>query len=120
MALGSITITGARSTVVDFSYPYLSVSTVAFVSHQPPLMSKALGLVWPFRDLVWICILATIILFGLLVYLIHLCFGDKRLSLGYCYSHMIKIMLEQSQLLLPRISIKSNLYNICIFRLYQC
>jgi hypothetical protein len=99
MALGSITITGARSTVVDFSYPYLSVSTLAFVSHQPALMSKALGLVWPFGDLVWACNLATLISFGLIVYLIHLLSGDKRLSIGYCYSYMFMIILEQSQFL---------------------
>jgi hypothetical protein len=99
MALGAITITGARSIVVDFSYPYLSVSTLAFVSHQPALMSKALGLVWPFGDLVWACNLATLIFFGLIVYLIHLLSGDKRLSIGYCYSYMFMIMLEQSQFL---------------------
>jgi hypothetical protein len=100
MALGQITITGARSTVVDFSYPYLSVSTVAFASHQPALMSKALGLLWPFNGLVWACIIATFILFGLIVFLIHLLSGDNRLTIGYCYSYTIMIILEQSQFLL--------------------
>jgi hypothetical protein len=96
MAVGGITITGARSAVVDFSYPYLSVHTVAFLSHQPAKMSMALGLLWPFHGLVWTLIIATFILFGLIVYLIHLFLGDKRFSIGNCYLYMIMIILEQS------------------------
>ncbi len=63
IAIGSITITGPRSTVCDFSVSYYDTG-IGFIAHIPRRLSKVSALLRPYQWNVWISLLVTIILSG--------------------------------------------------------
>ena len=53
MAIGSITITGPRLKVVDFSIPYYETGA-GFIANTPRELSKWAALLRPYKLSVWI------------------------------------------------------------------
>jgi hypothetical protein len=55
---------------VDFSYPYQDSPVVSFMSHEPGQLPKAMGLIWPFTENVWISLGVGTIIFALSMFLV--------------------------------------------------
>ena len=100
MAIGAITITGPRSVVVDFSVPYYETG-VGFMAHIPRSLSKWAALLRPYKVNVWIPVMVTLAVSGLIVRLIFkLHVTNKRpLSLRKCYETIFKILVLQGDLI---------------------
>ena len=63
LAIGSITITAARSEAVDFSIPY-SEEKIGLVSQIPFALPKWKAMFWPFEYSLWLAIVLSFLLFG--------------------------------------------------------
>ncbi|XP_076069237.1 putative glutamate receptor [Oratosquilla oratoria] len=70
MAINEITITGKREGVIDFTYPYY-LESATFASRAPVEKNRALAAFSPFTVEVWLTLVATVGLFGPLIYMIQ-------------------------------------------------
>jgi hypothetical protein len=68
--MGAFHISPERASVVDFSYPSEDGPVVSFMSHEPGQLPKAMGLLWPFTESVWICMGVGTIIVALSMYLV--------------------------------------------------
>jgi hypothetical protein len=78
LAMGAIAISLARASVVDFSYPSEDGPEVSFMSHEPGQLPKAMGLLWPFTENVWICMGV-----GTIIVALSLCLVSRNLTVNY-------------------------------------
>ena len=52
-------LTPLRDTVVDFSYPYF-IGRTGFMTKKPSHLPKVMAILWPYDNLVWICLAVTV------------------------------------------------------------
>ena len=62
LAMGLITQTPIRDTVVDFSYPYF-FDRLGICSKKPSPLAKFLAIAWPYEDLVWFALASATAMF---------------------------------------------------------
>ena len=94
MALGQITITPIRSTAVNFTLAYFE-EKIGFVTHKPYPLPKYQALIWPYQLDVWFSLIASVIIFGLLYYLLVSklsVFDYISLEVSYIYTFMTLLM----------------------------
>ena len=92
--MGAITRTYERNKVVDFSYPYFFIR-VGVITKKPTRIPNIKALLWPYGDIVWICLATSLPLFAL----IFLTFSkiDKK---GFPYNFNLgKAIMQVSQIL---------------------
>jgi hypothetical protein len=95
IAIGSITITGSRSTAVDFSVPYYDTGA-GFIANTPRELSKWAALLRPYKSNVWIPIIFAIILAGPVFWsIVHR--QHKSFTLSKCYEMSFKILINQGK-----------------------
>ena len=100
MAMGAITRTYERDTVVDFSYPYYFIR-VGAITKKPTPIPNIKALFWPYGDIVWICLAISVPLFAL----IFLTFSkvDKK-AFPYDFNLGKAIMLVSQMLVMQGIN----------------
>jgi len=97
IAIGSITITVERSSVVDFSVPYYETAD-GFMANVPRELSKWAALSRPYQYNVWLFLIVTLILSGAVAWWISLKnarWNGKALSLRKSYETTFKIFVLQ-------------------------
>ncbi len=99
IALGALTITPSRSTVVDFSWPYLTSPILSFFAHEPPPYPQYLSLIWPLEPTVWLWILVSFVIFGLVSLIFLKCVSSSRdeWSLQKCLNIIFLITIEKGK-----------------------
>ncbi|XP_067140372.1 glutamate receptor ionotropic, delta-1-like isoform X1 [Centruroides vittatus] len=90
IALATLSITEERKKAVSFTFPYITQS-VTFVTHSPQEKSKVLAVVRPFPLQLWIGVICTFIIFGLIIHsFIHL---ERKLSISRIYWYMFETLM---------------------------
>ena len=65
LAMGVLSRTASRDTVVDFSYPYF-ISRIGFYTRKPTLIPKYMAIMWPFGEIVWLLVALSVLMFSFL------------------------------------------------------
>ena len=102
IAIGSITITGPRQTVCDFSVTYYETG-LGFLAHIPRELSKWAALLRPYQLSVWISILVALIFSGPIIWWIAKTSDRQRtniksMNLESSYELTLKIFVMQGRL----------------------
>ena len=101
IAIGSITITGPRQTVCDFSVTYYETG-LGFLAHIPRELSKWAALLRPYQLSVWIPICVSLIFAGPIIWWIakknmRQRTNRKSMNLESSYELTLKIFLQQGK-----------------------
>ena len=103
IAIGSITITGPRSTAADFSISYYETAA-GYIANIPRELSKWGALFRPYKLNVWIPLMVALILSGPIFWMIlqqHATPCYNSVTIQKCYETTYKILLMQGILSLP-------------------
>ena len=118
MAIGSITITAPRSTVVDFSIPYVEEKW-GLLSQIPFAQPKWKALFWPFHIEVWTGILLSCLIFGPIFFMVlNLSDGEIEMKLQDCILQSTKALFRQCMLsiFIPKLASYNNLLHYFSFK----
>ncbi|KAB0802205.1 hypothetical protein PPYR_04391 [Photinus pyralis] len=70
LGAGGFTITAASERLVNFTYP-ISIQTYTFLASRPRKLSRALLFMYPFTPTTWLCLAASVMIMGPILYFIH-------------------------------------------------
>ena len=93
IAIGSITITGSRQTVVDFTIPYYDTGA-GYIANTRRELSRWAALLRPYRTNAWVAIIFSVILAGPMFWLIARKY-HQDVHLFKCYEISYKIFINQ-------------------------
>ena len=65
LAMGAISRTTSRATVVDFSYPYF-IARIGFYARKPSPLPKFMAIFWPFGRILWLLLALSVPMFSML------------------------------------------------------
>lgn len=71
IAIGKLSVTEARATIVDFSYPYL-YNPITFATDRPTHSINKYAMLNPFSSSVWIAVFVSLILIQCISYIINI------------------------------------------------
>jgi hypothetical protein len=99
IAIGSITITGPRSSVVDFSVPYYETGA-GYLAHIPRELSKWAALLRPYKINVWIPLIFSLFLAGPIFWMISQPYAKshhKPATVQQCYETTYRVIVVQGK-----------------------
>jgi hypothetical protein len=99
IAIGSITITGPRSSVVDFSIPYYETGA-GYLAHIPRELSKWAALLRPYKINVWIPLIFSLLLAGPIFWMISQQYAKSHHRLAtvqQCYETTYRVIVVQGK-----------------------
>ncbi|XP_064078575.1 glutamate receptor ionotropic, delta-2-like [Macrobrachium nipponense] len=104
LGVAALGITVNRARVVDFTLPYFSSKTSIY-SRSPKVKNKALAILSPFNQQVWLSLCATVLLMGPVMYLFSYLMGDlerrdaRYYSLQSCAFNVFRSFVNQGNFL---------------------
>ena len=95
--MGSIAISAQRETVTDYTLA-LRESKFGILSHKPLPISKNLALLGPFRYMVWILTILSLVVIVPVFYLVVRGLNKEReFNFATCALQCIRVLLNQSK-----------------------